>query len=54
MADNPSGQGPQSIVSSQRFVLLFILRQRLERDADRCYGAPAAAGMPPEADSLLL
>jgi hypothetical protein len=54
MADNPKVQVSLSIVSGERFVLPFILRQRLEREARHCYGAPAAAGMPPEAAIVLL
>jgi hypothetical protein len=36
MADNPKVRVSLSIVRGERFVLPFILRQRLEREVPRC------------------
>jgi len=54
MADNPYVQVSRSVLSDERFVVTACVRGRLERCAGRCYGAGAAAGLPPEADSVLL
>jgi len=54
MADNPYVQVSRSVLSVERFVVRGLACQCLERRAGRCYGAGAAAGLPPEADSVLL
>jgi len=54
MADNPYAQVSRSVLSVERFVVRSLAPQSLERRAGRCYGAGAAAGLPPEADSVLL
>jgi hypothetical protein len=54
MADNPYVQVAPSVPPDERFVVPFTVSPRLDGQAERCYGAHAAAGLPPEADGVLL
>jgi hypothetical protein len=54
MADNPSVQVSLSTLRQQRFVVPSIFQHALNLSRPAAIGPRAAAGMPPEADSVLL